>query len=61
VNKTDALTENERLQIFLDDLTRLGREYGFGITGEPTLFVMEYPVDHRLEYAMRADGRLFFA
>lgn len=45
------------LDEFLRDLTDTCRKHGIGITGEPTLFVME-PADAALEYAADAESKL---
>jgi hypothetical protein len=46
-----------KVDAFARDLSELGRKYGLGITGQPTLFVME-PVDYQLEYCVDGESKL---
>lgn len=46
-----------RLNEFAHELSELCRRYGIGITGKPTLFVME-PPDASLSYAVDEDSNL---
>jgi hypothetical protein len=47
------------LPVFLTALSDLCRKYGFGIAGEPELFVLE-PEDYAFNYSVDDRGHLVF-
>jgi hypothetical protein len=57
--ESSATVSNQKLDSFVVDLSDLCRKHGIGITGNPTLFVME-PVDYQLSYHVDAGSNLSF-
>lgn len=55
--KQKAEDRKANLDAFLRELSDLSRKHGLGITGAPTLFIME-PVDWQLSYCSDANSNL---
>ncbi len=60
VERSSQLAPKENLDGFLSDLTAVCAKHGIGITGAPTLFVMEGE-DQALRYAVDEDSNLVLA
>ena len=56
-NEPHTVNSIALLNAFTRELADLCRKYGLGITGNPTLFVME-PVDNQLEYHVDDESNL---
>jgi hypothetical protein len=51
--------ESDSLPAFLSDLSALCRKHGFGIGGQPEIFILE-PDDYAYDYSVDPEGRLVF-
>ena len=58
MESTEQITR-EQVADFLAALGKLSREHGFGLNGEPTLFLLE-PNDHERKYRCDNDSKLHF-
>ena len=59
LHQNEPIISDAAMSAFARELSDLCRKHGIGITGNPTLFVME-PVDHQLSYHIDDQSNLSF-